>query len=73
MSIAGWINTDVNDQGNLLDYGPLKDLVTFVSAPCLVGVKFCAKIGSFLSRLRIVMGLTVASFCVCEIFNNIFT
>ena len=41
--------------------------------PTLVRVNFCARTGSFLSRLRIVMGLTVASSCVCEILNNAFT
>ena len=36
-------------------------------------VKVCVRTGSFFSRLRIGIGLTVASFCVCEILNNIFT
>ena len=42
-----------DDYGNLGGgggYGPLKDLVIFFSAPCLVGVKFSARTGSFLSH-----------------------
>ena len=52
------------------EYGQLKDLATFFSAPCLVEVRFYARTGRFLSRLRILMGLTVALFFVCEIFRG---